>query len=285
MSHDTILVSVPSARGGGGDDDGNNSPTPSPASASIRELQPFLVEPIILARLHKKGIRPLWVAVALAALIFIVIPETAMFPGLFWRPSNAGPWWSDVWHFLTHSSQTSRTGAFPYLRDYPSLVLTATIAGSVLLVYALFRNVARLHSDMARTGCVQTTDAEAAEIDAEVERLNKNFEKWGRRAPLTLALIVAAVTGLNLALRDRLYGFLGHPKTSYASWWASLHPFRAGAIVWILFGALGIYMVYIEAIVGLAYVRLLGKRDSDYRFRANMHNPDGFYGWSRLRQI
>jgi hypothetical protein len=58
-----------------------------------------------------------------------------------------------------------------------------------------------------------------------------------------------------------------------------------GAIPVIVVSAVGIYSVYVEAILGLAYVRFLRACRGYFVFRANPFNPDGFFGWKRLRQI
>lgn len=71
----------------------------------------------------------------------------------------------------------------------------------------------------------------------------------------------------------------------YKYWWASLHPVRPGGVIWVLFGTIGIYMVYAESVLGLTYVRFLRSCRNDYRFRANMLNPDGLFGWTRIRYI
>jgi hypothetical protein len=60
---------------------------------------------------------------------------------------------------------------------------------------------------------------------------------------------------------------------------------RPGGVVWVILGTIGIYAVYVEAVLGLTYVKFLKQCRGDYYFRANMSNPDGFYGWASLRKI
>lgn len=252
---------------------------------SVHDLQPFLVDPLILARLKNRRVRPLKVGIALVVVVVLIVPYVAMLSDQFWRPRTAGPWWRDLWLFLTRAkSSTTGTSAFPFLRDYPSIVMAVTIAASVMLVYGLYRSAEHLHSDMVKSGCVQYTDEGLVALNQAVRELNDRFSRWGRRSPIALFLIAVAVVALNLRLQGRLHSFLGIPKT-YDGWWASLHPFRPGAVLWVIFGVVGIYMVYVEAVVGLSYVVFLRKRRKDYRFRANVHNPDDFYGWVTLRQI
>jgi hypothetical protein len=61
-------------------------------------------------------------------------------------------------------------------------------------------------------------------------------------------------------------------------------PFTSGGVVWIVFGSLGMYVVYLAVILGVAYVKFLSKCRDNYFFGANRFNPDGFYDWSRMRE-
>jgi hypothetical protein len=164
------------------------------------------------------------------------------------------------------------------------MLLTVTIAASVFLVYGIFRYAAVLHADMDRADCIRMTREGRAALSDAVDTMNTKFALWGKFAPVAAILALAASTVLDFRLEGRLFTFLG-TGSLYGHWWASLRPFRPGGLIWILFGALGIYMVYAESVLGLAYVKFLRTCRNDYRFRANMLNPDGLFGWSRIRQI
>jgi len=164
------------------------------------------------------------------------------------------------------------------------MLLTVSIASSVYLVYAIYRHAAVLHSDMEKADCIRMTREGHAALAKTIDEINAKFAQWGKFAPIAAILSLAASTVLDFRLDGRLFNFLGAGDL-YTHWWASLHPFRAGGLIWILFGALGIYMVYAESVLGLMYVRFLKNCRNDYQFRANMLNPDGLFGWSRIRLI
>jgi hypothetical protein len=251
---------------------------------SIPDLQPFLVDPIILGRLRRANVGPLAFAAMTAVGTVIAVSWSASISNLFYRPAGSVGLWGDVWSFVFRHKADGPQQSIPYLRDYPSIVLTITIATSLCLVYALYCAAAVLHSDMASAGCVRYNDAGRVALTNAVNDVNVKFGRWGRFSPVVLFLSFVCAVLLNLRLRSDLFAFLGS-KGLYQNWWASLHPLRPGGIIWVLFGTLGIYMVYAESVLGLAYVKFLRKCRGDYNFRANMLNPDGLFGWSRLRQI
>ncbi|HET9258174.1 MAG TPA: hypothetical protein VFO16_23665 [Pseudonocardiaceae bacterium] len=43
-------------------------------------------------------------------------------------------------------------------------------------------------------------------------------------------------------------------------------------------------MIYVAVILAITYIKFLGNCRYHYSFRANRYNPDGFYGWSRMRE-
>src|SRR5438270_7110948 len=88
---------------------------------------------------------------------------------------------------------------------------------------------------------------------------------------------------MNLGLKRQLYPFLGI-NNLYDTWWAQAFPIHLGGVVWIVFGSLGIYMIYVAVILAITYINFLGKCRYHYSFKANRFNPDGFYGWSRMRE-
>ncbi|MEN3610746.1 hypothetical protein AAH979_14465 [Plantactinospora sp. ZYX-F-223] len=251
--------------------------------APIPDLRPFVVEPLILARLDGAAAGNLTVALCTAALTALAAIWSAAASGLFLRSKDADALWNDIWLFALRNESNGVDTSVPYLRDYPSIILTFTIAASVPLVYALYRGAASLHSEMEASGCVKYDEAGRRKLTEAVEAVNLRLRRWGKFSPLAFAVALAFTTLTNLALQSGLFGFLA--PGLYDEWWASLQPLRPGGVVWILFGAIGIYMVYAEAVVGLTYVSFLKRLHNDYQFRANMLNPDGFFGWLRLRQL
>jgi hypothetical protein len=251
---------------------------------TVPDLQPFAIEPIILGRLHRLNVPPSVLGFAVAIIAFFAFSWSALASNLFYRTSVTTSWWADFWIFALRNSTKEPNRTVPYLADYPSIILNVTVTIAIYLVYDLFRGASVLHSDMDNAGCIRYTQAGKEKLTEAVNAMNAKFSRWGRFSGLALILSFGATAVLNLRLRGRLLTFLDQGDL-YPQWWASLNPLRPGAILWILFGGIGIYMVYVEAILGLMYAKFLKGCRDDYQFRANMLNPDGVFGWSRLRQI
>lgn len=254
-----------------------------PDRITVPDIRPFDAEPLLLARLAQRRVSPLTVTVTSTLIVFFSVSYAAALTDSFYPHPGSPSVGADLWHFLTRSPLTGST-AIPYLRDYPSLLLTLTITASVPLVYGLFTNLAVLHRDLDEYDCVRYDEQGGVALLAAVEDLNARIRKAGRLAPLAVVVMLVGIVAVNLALDGRLFPFAGSADY-YADWWARLSPIRLGGVVWVLLGTIGLYMVYVEAIVGVYYVRFLRECRIQYRFRANPYNPDGFYGWSRLRKI
>ncbi|MEU1588214.1 hypothetical protein [Micromonospora sp. NPDC005710] len=249
----------------------------------IPDLEPFAVDPLFLGRLHAGKVSQGWAAAIVGVVAALTVIWAAGASGLFLQAKTADPFWVDVWNFVIRAESDNPYNGMPYLRDYPSIVLTFTIVASVLLVYALYQGASRLHSDMEASGCIKYNEAGRRALTGAVNAVNQRLQRWGKLSPIALILALGFTTLTNLGLQSELFSFL--VPGLYENWWASLSPLRAGGILWVVFGAIGIYMVYIEAVVGLTYVAFLKRLKNDYQFRANMVNPDGFFGWLRLRQL
>jgi hypothetical protein len=268
---------------------------PAPPDPEI-DIQPFEIDPMILRPLRLAGAGPVLVYMIMGLFIGLAAIWTSAARGLFLRAGNAPQLPLDLWSFVLRGHRHGTDDTMPYLRDYPSLVLTVTIAAAVGLVYSLFRGASKLHSEMERNGCIAYGERGREGVVEEVKQLNEKLAKWGKFSPLALFICLLFMIILNLTLKDKLFTFLG--PDLYHNWWASLDPIRPGGVAWVVFGAIGIYMVYVEAVLGMTYVGFLrrlnpkkdknGQRldlDKKFRFKANMLNPDGFFGWRQLRQL
>lgn len=250
----------------------------------LPNLKPFNIDPVFFLLLYKAGVKARWFSFCAPMFIMGTVAWTAAASDLLVWPASADDLWSDVWLFVTHQPSTA-TQAMPLLRDYPSLVLTFTVSAAVILVYSLYWNAAKLHRDLEQSDCVTYDESNRAELIQSIEGVNARLRRWGYLSPIALGLAMLFMVIVNMSMKTRLFSFLG--PDLYQNWWASLLPLRPGGVVWVIFGGIGIYMVYIEAVLGLTYVSFLRElhRKKKYTFNANPLNPDGFFGWYRLRQI
>lgn len=272
-------------------------PTPTPIPSEELNIKPFLVEPILVSRLLKKRSAvpgpagspddersPYVVAIWSVALACLLVSWSALIMNSFYRPHWDLSVISDVWSFvLRRQSSDPKANAVPFLRDYPSWILTFSIASSVPLVYGIFRSLQTLHESLDKSGCIRCDDAARAHLKSAVDDLNAKFAKHGKYSWLVLLGIVGVVTGINLRLQGHLFHFLGYDGL-YEHWWGRIAPVSFGGVVWIFMGSVGMYMAYAEGVVGIRYVKFLKQLKNEYRFGTNPLNPDNFYGWAKLRQ-
>lgn len=256
----------------------------------IPNLEPFAIEPILLARLrkldlsHKLDLSPTRVGIATAFIVLLATSCSALIDKTFFRPLSKTSTISDLWLFFTQSkSGTESIQSMPYLRDYPALFLTVTIILAVPFVYGILRAMSVLHSELEENKCIGYVDNGREQIISVINKLNDRLRNYGKWAPLVVFVILASVTLINFGLKRRLYPFL-EIDNLYDAWWARAFPIQFGGLVWIVVGSLGIYMVYVAVILGITYVKFLRNCRRNYFFRANRLNPDGFYGWSRMRE-
>jgi hypothetical protein len=260
--------------------------TPPDASPPSRlpDLEPFSIDPVFFLLLRKAEIKARWVSIFAPIVVLGAVAWSAAAYDLLVWPVSAAELWSDIWLFITHQP-SSAPPVMPLLRDYPSMVLACTVSAALALVYSLYWDASRLHRDLEESGCVTYDERNRTELIQRINEVNAKLRRLGYLSPIVFGFAIMFMVILNMSLRTKLFSFLG--PDLYQNWWASLTPLRPGGLLWVLFGGIGIYMVYIESVLGLTYVRFLRKlhRNKEYRFNANPLNPDGFFGWHRLRQI
>jgi hypothetical protein len=252
----------------------------------IPDLEPFGIDPI-LGWLHKHKYSPARIWTVTTLVIPLAIIGAALHRSSLWSPLSKASVINDIWLFLLRSrSNAGSIESMPYLRDYPSIALTATTALSVPIVYKIFDCMSKLHKNLHESGCLDCGDTEEQQrrLAEDIAELNSRLKTSSKSAFMKLLAIAIILTFVNFKLEGQLYHPLGVDRL-YEKWWAGLSPFHMGGLAWITFGALGIYMVYVEAVVGFHYIRFLKKSRDNYDFRANRFNNDGFFGWSKLRQV
>lgn len=250
----------------------------------IPNLEPFKIEPIILARLNKLDLRPASVGIATAFIVLLATSCSTLIDKAFFRPLSKTSTISDLWLFFTQSkSGTESIRSMPYLRDYPALFLTVTIMLAVPFVYGILRSMSVLHAELEKNECIGYVGNGREQIISVINKLNDRLRNYGNWAPVIVFVILVSVTSMNFGLKRQLYPFLGIDNL-YDTWWTQAFPIHLGGLVWILVGSLGIYMIYVAVILGITYIKFLRNCRGNYFFKANRLNPDGFYGWSRMRE-
>jgi hypothetical protein len=207
---------------------------------------------------------------------------------------------ADVAHFLFRTdlkvAAPDKSAEVPLLRDYPAILLVTTFTLSIPLVYYLYSQLALLYGSLHTNGCLTVRDATGFKREREI--LNDQFKAWGR--------YWWVVAGVSLAIAALMYWVLFNfhsfgpwaadnlpapessawLRTARSSWWASIHkPFRLGSVVWVLTGAGAIYSFAGQSFIGWSWQRHLGRLLNKVEFRPTWSDPDGVFGWRRLRNL
>lgn len=269
-------------------------PQPSLRLDTLKDFDPFLVDPAMRwLRDHKVS------ELAVAVMSILSVAVTAMLSSAltndgFWAGSYGRSTLRDIWSLFDRpDAGTVGTLTVPFLRDYPSMMCSFTIATAPPLVYSLFHALGRLHSSLAENDCLQLVPGNTKDaLETSVSELNSRIARFASPSRCVIALLVGCtILGLVAAVGQRREGFFyllneaeqGHlNRALYNGWWA--RPYSAGFFAWCIAGGIGLYMVYIEAVVGLHYVAFVRRHRSTYRFKANRYNVDRYYGWAVLRR-
>lgn len=256
--------------------------------STLRDFDPFAVDPI-MRRLHRRGTSASTVWLACISTVALAGTIASMRAGNFFPVRYGRSTFGDIATlFARPKSETVGETQVPLLRDYPTLLLAFTCATAAPFIYSLFGALSQLHSSLAENQCLEIArDHDVAALDADIEQLNARVERFSR--PATALYVFAAIyvlVALMLVRQSHDGFFYLTAKNEHMSgelfrgWWA--RPFSAGFFVASVVGAIGAYLVYIEAVVGLQYVAFVRRNSAIYRFRANRYNVDRNYGWSVL---
>jgi hypothetical protein len=263
--------------------------------ANIDDIEPFRVDPI-LRYFRDRNSSELRVAlISVFSVLGLAIVGAALSNNGFWAvPMERSTFQDFMGSFSARESGTLGTAHVPLLRDYASMVAAVTACCAPWFIYALFNALSEMHSTLARNGCLEISSSmTVAAINDEVADLNAKFKRYGESGRSMMVLLLLAVGLAYVAgqgARDA-FGYLVPPEDSrlddtiaklFEGWWA--RPFLPGYFVWVAIGSFALYMVYVEAIVGLSYTAFLRRHRDKYRFRANSYNIDGYYGWENLRK-
>lgn len=255
---------------------------------ALKDFEPFAVDPV-LRWMRRNDVPAVAVAIAsIGAVVLAGVIAAAHAHGL-WVGTYGRSTVSDISTlFARPKAGTIGTMRVPLLRDYPTIILAFSIATAAPFIYCLFQALSKLHSTLAVNGCLDiSTEHSVATLEADIDALNTKIASYTRPQKLIRTYVVAYLAVALMLVRLSHGGFFYLTNSServtdqlYRGWWA--RPFSIGFFVASAIGAIGVYLVYVEAVVGLHYVAFLRRHRTVYRFRANKYNVDGHYGWAVL---
>lgn len=246
-------------------------------------LKPFDIDPVIFSFLRKKKVTaPVFMALYLLFVMLSLLSVTGLSNMLFGSYTQFDFQKVGLDYLLFR--ENLNIYEMPLILDFPGIgtILTATLA--TCTVYSLLWDAQYLHQDLLKNGCICYNKGQDTYFITQVMKINRRFKFIGKFWPIAIIGSIG-LSWLFFSGQDKgLYGFLGS-NALFENWWASIRPFRPGSVILLIVGSLGIYSVYIEAVLGLSYVRFLKICKKNLYFSANIYNPDGYFGWKRLRRI
>jgi len=251
-------------------------------ATTVVDISPFDLDPIFMARLQRNNVKRSTVAIVGVVGTWVAITWCALASELMYDHVSSADYFRHLAWFVRPTGVEG--SSVPLLADVPSMIMALTIPVSFAVVYDLYLRVAAMHTALDANGCMTFTSAGESKFNSGVEMLNSRLRRWGRFSLLALVASAGLVVAITLGQRDGIFGTT-KDLDLYAHWWASLDPFRPGAIVWIVLGTIGVYVVYIEAVLGFKYVQFIREYFKFEEFTANPLNPDGYYGWRGLREV
>jgi hypothetical protein len=278
-------------------------------------LWPFSADPIFYGRLARWRV-PVFTTVLIAACIPAAIVAVAAAKGAL-TVNASGSLWHDFlrWAFGAKppKAETIQDPSVPLFRDYPTLILALDFAVSVPLVYYMYHQLSVLYGSLHTNHCfgidaddrpvgngangeASPNTAGTTTFPEEYEALTSSLRAWGRSSRAVFLGCVALAFAMYYFVAQRTQAFDAwvpfnlHGKSAHnwavsarASWWAA--PWKAGAVVWLFFGAFALYSFITQSFVGWRWLRYLTRTSYLVSYSANPTDPDGQYGWRRLRNL
>lgn len=289
-----------------------------PEDAESRGLRPFQAEPLLLARLNRRGVAPAWLLLAVP-LYWLVTTWVAGMEGNLRPPTG----WSDLLEDYAATFQFEAANRpisqFALFRDIPSMLLLTTCAISLYTSYANLSAISRMNTRLLTSrypadgsqsassntggGDAHAADEGSAEsqqrsrarrnIDEELNQTNNLLAKVGDNWYLILlfCLVLGGFFAWSQTRSGVYYYFAPHSEPSetivrnaYRGWWASLAPFRFGGVLWWLIGSTSLYLSTTQTLAGWSFASLLVKTRSDVRVDLDPLHADGQGGWSDINR-
>ncbi|MBT0768409.1 hypothetical protein KIH74_05705 [Kineosporia sp. J2-2] len=186
---------------------------------------------------------------------------------------------------------------FPYLRDYPTLVVLTFTGLTVALAY---RNCALMERFLPRLKANGLLFVRPHDLDASARalaRANRRFRLIRRARPLVMAASAGVAALLMLSGRTGpTFGTLAPAGSAaereawssqaYQGWWASLTgPHWLGAVTYFAGASFIVYVILKHNIIGICFVSFFAATGPLLRYRVDRRNRDGYFGWLIMRDL
>lgn len=259
-------------------------------------LQPLRAAPLLYGRITAlKAPFSIATVACIGLLVLGIVLMVNLAQGTISLSGSASPWWHDFIHWAFGTSvriHPQITPAVPLLRDYASLSLIVAIAASIPLVYFLYSELGVLYGSLHTNGCFVVLDK--VRLKTHFDRFNRSLDHSRERTRYTVLCCLALVVAIYWAASSpqtfsswapsaaKDIDRSGWIRTASVHWWA--HPW-SGRILWIVIGTLGLYSFAVQSFVGWRWMLYLVRTSDFVEYKPNPADPDGHFGWHRLRKI
>ncbi|MGA2471848.1 MAG: hypothetical protein ABSG64_14300 [Solirubrobacteraceae bacterium] len=208
--------------------------------------------------------------------------------------------------FGTHG--VSSPPNFPLVRDVVSMWFGAVVLYTCLLVHKQWQLMARFIPDLESSGAIRSlrrpipglprvaqiwrigeSDPKDDAVNMVVRRIDAYLRLVERAAPFVAFGAAVAAFLLILGEEPNIFSVFAPSNlhgggraawldAAYSSWWAGTgHPI--GCVLYFLVATLGIYIIVMQNLVGVACVYFVCVLPHIARFSADWGNADGHFGW------
>lgn len=261
-------------------------------------LNPFDAEPFFYRRMYRANVSVLRIFL-ITLIIPLVLFVVAAAQGTLFTPKTGASVAKDFfsWLFIHQYSRplNSQSAYIPLLRDYPDLIILVSFVLSVPIVYFLYQELSVIYGALHTNSCLFIIDQDG--FVREHAAIKDAYSEWGHHkyrnlaAAFLLAISIYAMLNIGSAFDYWAPPQLRGPALSawQASaakhWWAALVPFHVGSLCFVIVGAIALYSFGTETYIGWRWLRFLNKTSPMLAYRANPSNPDGQFGWLRIRNM
>jgi hypothetical protein len=193
---------------------------------------------------------------------------------------------------LLRSGSTGEVAHYPLFEDTAAWLFAFAGVVTLGLLYRQWMVMREIVPRLVRWGAVEVKSEDEERFTRLLGRVNRAMASpWTTVllavAAVALALVIfrgLAHAGLYTTLAPR--GDRAWPHKAYDGWWAAAHAGSwPGAVVFFLVVSAYMYFLLAQHLAGMMWVLLTWRGSRVVRFRFDVANMDGYFGWKPLRDL
>lgn len=224
-----------------------------------------------------------------AVVASITAAQHSLWQGTNWSVFNA-----DIRHLW--GGRAVCDTQFPFLRDYPSLVVLLFLSLTIWLANAEACQMKDFLSNLLAAGLAEIEAPNTNSVHKELALTNARFRRVGSGAISAAVAFVALAIALllNLSLRSRHGNFSAFtsPCPGWSAlraqhhWWAySSRLISPSSVTYTLGGSLVVYVILKHNLMGGIFVLFFRRTIGLIEYGYDDADLDGSYGWNGMRRL